>query len=234
MKNHIFLLLIGLLLVSCQTDEEKAEEAFEEAKEELNAGDTAAALVYLTEAIELDPKNEDYLDYKAYTHYKLGEYERAIEEYSALIESGHSASGNWNILGISFAAIGEPKKAIDAYTEAIEIEPNKHIFWYNRALNRKDIGDYEGAMNDLTEAIELNPKSSHSWNQRGMLHYDLNNYRSAIYDFSKAIEIEPTNATCFSNRAYAKRANGDQEGACADARVAQQLGKDIDISEYCD
>ena len=234
MKNYFFLLLIGFLLVSCLTDEQKAKAASVRAKEELIAGDTSAALVYLKEAIELDPKNKDYLFAKAAIHYYLGEYENAIEGCSALIESGYLSTPMWNTLGLSCSALGEPKNAIDAFTEAIELEPNGYKFWYNRASNRRDIGDYEGAMNDFTEAIELNPNDDKIWNQRGILHYVLNNYSSAIYDFSKAIELEPTYAIYFKNRADVKLLNGDQEGACADARVAEQLGKDIDISEYCD
>jgi len=233
MKNYFFLLLIGFLLVSCSTDEEKAEEAAEKAKEELNAGDTSAALVYLKEATELDPKNEGYLSEKILIHYYLGEYENVIEGCSALIESGNSSAGIWNVLGISYSANGEPKNAIDAFTEAIELNPNKYNFWHNRALERKVIRDYEGAMNDYTKAIELNPKADKTWNRRGNLHYILNNYSSAIYDFSKAIELKPTYAIYFENRADAKLLNGDQEGACADARVAERLGEDIDISEYC-
>ena len=233
MKNYIFLLLIGFLLVSCQTDEEKAEEAFEKSQVELNAGDTAAALVYLTEAIELDPKNEDYLFGKVWIHYNLGEFENAIEGCSTLIESGYSSIEIWNILGLSYRAIGETKDAIDAYTEAIELKPNGDNLWYNRGIAREVIGDYEGAMNDFTEAIELNPKYSVCWNERGNLNYFLKLHWNAMNDYSKAIEIEPTNAIYFSNRAEAKR-QFDREGACADARVAQQLGKDIDISKYCD
>lgn len=60
-------------------------------------------------------------------------------------------------------------------------------------------------------------------------------YYGAIADYTKAIEIDPNYAKTYYNRGIAKIYLNDQNGACKDARKAQELGADASelISLIC-
>ena len=78
-------------------------------------------------------------------------------------------------------------------------------------------------MAELDAAIRLDPRLATSWNARGYAWLRLRNYDRAIADFSEAIRLNPAYANAWHNRAVARKAQGDQAGAAADAQKATAL-----------
>jgi len=104
-------------------------------------------------------------------------------------------------------------------------------FFYQRALQKDQAKDYEGAVEDYTKTIELANKYSlemwESLNNRGVIRAEqFNDLKGALKDFNKIIDIEINRydgeidavklESAYSNRAYIKMAQGNNEGACDD------------------
>jgi tetratricopeptide (TPR) repeat protein len=62
-----------------------------------------------------------------------------------------------------------------------------------------------------------------AYNARGFAHYRLKQYVQAIDDFDAAIKYYPGYTNAYVNRAAARRAYGDKEGAAADQAKAREL-----------
>ncbi len=60
--------------------------AFEQGKALLLEKDYAQAVARFNEALELEPKMVDYLDYRAYTYCQMGDLEKALTDYDVLLE----------------------------------------------------------------------------------------------------------------------------------------------------
>lgn len=84
-------------------------------------------------------------------------------------------------------------------------------------------GRFAQAVAELDAAIRLDPKLATSWNARGYAWLRLRNYNRAIADFTEAIRLNPAYANAWHNRAVARKAQGDQTGAAADAQKAAAL-----------
>ena len=81
----------------------------------------------------------------AYSHYKKGAYDKAIEGFSKAISLNPSDSRNFFYRGAAFGDKGESDQAIKDFSEVIRLEPGMASAWYNRAFNYKKIGDYNKA-----------------------------------------------------------------------------------------
>lgn len=114
---------------------------------------------------------------------------------------------------------------------SIEKEEGTADFFYKRALERDNQKDYERAVEDYTRTIELAKKySTEMWeslNNRGVIRAEqFSDFSGALKDFNKIIEIELNRTdgeidavkleSSYSNRAYIKIAQGNNEGACDD------------------
>jgi tetratricopeptide (TPR) repeat protein len=114
--------------------------------------------------------------------------------------------------------------------------------YYNMALVKYNLHDYPGAYDDLTKVIEVEPRHAPAYNLRGMVNFNLENIADAIEDYSKAIDIfssepeglrlsvydrhgnpveppakaDPDLAVPYYNRAIAKTALSEMEGAIED------------------
>jgi tetratricopeptide (TPR) repeat protein len=87
-------------------------------------GDLDNAQTYITKALELDPDNPYKLDTQGFIYYKSGEYDKALEIFSDLINEGVTFSHYGR--GLVYAAIGETEKAINdlqTYVAAYPDEP---------------------------------------------------------------------------------------------------------------
>ncbi len=83
-------------------------------------------------------------------------------------------------------------------------------------------GDRKGAIKDLDKAIELDTTYIDAYHLRAGLKYALQDYKGAIKDDDKIIELFPSEV--YNNRGNAKRKSGDIQGACADFKIANELG----------
>ncbi len=138
---------------------------------------------------------------KGINAYDIGEYERAVEYYSTVIELDPQDSIAYNNRGSSYYKLGQYKKSIEDCNKIIELDPKNSTAYSNRGLSYYELGQYEKSIEDCNKAIELDPQDSSAYNNRGLIYYELGQFERSIEDYHKAIELDPNYELAYLNAA---------------------------------
>ncbi len=104
-------------------------------------------------------------------------------------------------------------------------------------MAREKQKNYQGAFSDYTRAIDIREDFFKAWINRGNVLFKMERYQDAIEDFTVALIYQSNYAPAVYNRAMAKFKLKDREGACADLKLAEQLGMEVEArvrSRICD
>jgi len=124
---------------------------------------------------------------------KLGNRERAIEDYSEAIRLQPDYTEAYYNRGTVYIESGQYQKAVRDYTEAIRIKPDYTQAYFNRGMAYSRIGRYQAAIGDYTEAIRLKPDYAEAYNNRSAVYLNLGDTRSGCLDAAKACEMGSCN-----------------------------------------
>jgi tetratricopeptide (TPR) repeat protein len=142
----------------------------------------------------LNPKDDIFYYCLAYSHEELKQYDKAIFNYSKVIELDPNGVSAYNNIAILYnKEFKDYDKALEYYDKAIEINLTYSIGYTNRALFYEEIKEYDKAIKDYTKAIELEPKNANYYYFRGGFYRDNGNYLKARIDYQKAITIDSLN-----------------------------------------
>jgi len=177
-------------------------------------GDLDGAIADFTRAIELDPKDDAPYYNRAQAKRLKKDSAGAIADYTQAIQLGSTNPAAYNNRGNARAENNDPDGAIADYTRAIELKPDYARAYYNRAVTKKAKGDKAGAAADLKRAKELDPKLASEGSAAD--HVDRGITKGKEKESAASVEA-------FFNRAGAKKAAGDLDGAIADYDRAIQL-----------
>jgi tetratricopeptide (TPR) repeat protein len=89
------------------------------------------------------------------THYILGNYKQAIEDYDRAIEIKPDYTDAYYNRGNTYNILGNYKQAIEDYNRAIEIKPGYVKAYLNRGITYARFGNNNLAVNDLKTAAKL-------------------------------------------------------------------------------
>jgi tetratricopeptide (TPR) repeat protein len=185
--------------------------------EKAKNGDLDGAIADFDRAAELDPKNDAPYYNRAQARRLKNDTAGAIADYTKAIELGSTNPAAYNNRGNARVENKDRDGAIADYTRAIELKPDYARAYYNRAVLKKEKGDKAGAAADFKRARQLDPQ----------LVSEESSADSIDHGIAKGNEKEsPASAGTvedFFNRAGAKKAAGDLDGAIADYDRAIQL-----------
>ncbi len=137
-----------------------------------------------------------------------GDYDKAIEDFTAVLRVMPHDAGAHNDRGNVYMIKDEYQRAIADFSEAITIQPKEGSPYFNRAIARsKNGGDQQGALEDISTAVALEPASIPPHFRRAQIYEALGNYESALRDYRTIATLEPKEI-------------GDSEGRCAAAAYA--------------
>lgn len=85
-------------------------------------------------------------------------------------------------------------------------------------------------INKLNESILKGYRQAQVYYYRGLYYLLMQNYSTAITDFTSAVELQPDYPLAYHNRATAKRAIGDMQGALYDYRMAINYKNDFPLA----
>jgi ribosomal protein S12 methylthiotransferase accessory factor len=126
----------------------------------LSMQEPQAGLVYLEEALSLDPKEEDIPSIYVYMGLCLKEQERFREAIPLLEKAGGGDPGRtdvFNLLGYCYFKLKEHEKAIECFREVLKLNPSSAIDYANIASNYRDMGKPKEAASYYRLALELDP-----------------------------------------------------------------------------
>ena len=178
------------------------------------------ALVDLDRVLELDPMYALAYAGKGEAYFRIGELNKAIEEYSKTLKSEELIKQRWGSEALAkvYAARGrtyretkEFDKSILDYNEALELNLKIELVLGPQAANYLALKQPGKALEyfDATIAlIESDPEKYSSYGyfrymQRGMCYYQLKQYDKAISDFKKVIGFrQPADTIMMGQNSY--------------------------------
>jgi tetratricopeptide (TPR) repeat protein/GTPase SAR1 family protein len=153
----------------------------------------------------------------------LGEYDRAIANYTRAIELDPKEVSVYSDRGLAYARRKEYQQAIADYTRAIELDPKDVWTYYQRGSVYHDLKEYEKAIVDFTQVIKLAPKEVFPYRDRARCYRLNKEYEKAIADLSRAMELAPQDIQFYRVRGHVYVELKEHEKAIADFSRAIEL-----------
>ncbi len=133
------------------------------------------------EPVEPDENEHEKLFMLHYENGKLlldkDEFEKAAEEFSAVIETNSEYTEAFFNRGLSFAYLGEYEKALEDFTQVLKVNSNDGDAYYNRGNVHFDQGDYEKAIEDYKNALEIDSEDEEAEYNLNLANFYLENNR---------------------------------------------------------
>ena len=151
--------------------------------------DYHSAIADYTEAIKINPQNENAYSSRGNAKHNHQDYKGAIVDYNMVIELDPKNQWIYQSRGYSEVELKDYQGAISDFSKAIEINPRFDNNWTQRGMVKYELQDYRGAIQDYTVAIGMNPKEGATYYYRGNAKIMLGQKDSGCLDLSKAGEL---------------------------------------------
>jgi tetratricopeptide (TPR) repeat protein len=188
------------------------------------------ALLYLDEAILLNPKIADFHAEKGRALARLGDNVPAIESYEIALrlDPDHLPAKQ----GLALVKTGGDEVLQEQLDQLIADSAANSQIYKQRGFYRMNHDDYKGAIEDFTAAISMDAEDSESYFYRGKIYYREKNREMAEADFSDAISIEPENPDYYLARGQARYVSQNLDAAIADFTVTISLDPEFASGFY--
>lgn len=188
------------------------------------------ALLYLDEAILLNPTVPDFHAEKGRALSRIGDNVPAIESYELALQldPDHLPAKQ----GLALVKTGGDEVLQQQLDQVIADSAANSQTYKQRGFYRMNHDDNPGAIGDFTKAIEMDGGDSESYYYRGKIHYRQKNWKLAEADFSGAIEIEPENPEYYLARGQSRYVSQSLEAAVADFTVTISLDPEFASGFY--
>ncbi|GBE38172.1 TPR repeat-containing protein YrrB [bacterium BMS3Bbin08] len=176
----------------------------------------------------------EYYDAQSETYLRLKEYEKAVIEFTKLIELNPNYPNAYFNRGFANANLGKRKEAVEDYTKAIDLNPDDPIVYYNRGISYHEMKEWREAIDDYTQAINLkHPNAVDIYRGRAYCYSETGDYQKSIKDFTNVINIDLANADAYYDRGYVYAMRGKYEEAINDLTKAINLNpKNVDAYKF--
>jgi tetratricopeptide (TPR) repeat protein len=91
-----------------------------------------------------------------YSHGKLGQHDKAIEDCNKAIELAPNFAYAYNNRGYSYGELGQYDKAMEDINKSLELDANNEYAYTNRGTVYKYLKQYDKAVKDYEKALEIN------------------------------------------------------------------------------
>ena len=147
--------------------------------------DIPNAIIYYTDAFNLNPKKVEYLEKVALFYHKTGETEKAIqayEDYIATEPADYILRKVYKNLGIFYQNMGQVNKAILAFENSLALKNDKDIAFTVGHLYY-DQGDYSEAKQFLLDVLSIDQNNPQAHYYMGKIYREEEQWNKAIAQF---------------------------------------------------
>ena len=183
------------LIKEAATPKEKAGYYLQRGQILLRNEDRESALREYTQAIEVDPSNNDAYKARAFVYRLMKKYDLALADEGILIKIASTAkekAEHHQRRGSLLQDIGNIEDALKDYTTAIELDPNNSFAYSGRLRIYSKLGKHNLALADGEAMVRKSPKSYVGYYERGQIYYQMEKIDLAAHDFKKALELATT------------------------------------------
>lgn len=203
-------LILFFILISCASPGKhmRGQYMFQnevaELRESVKKGSPSSAVQNLSMLLEMDPKNKDARFLRALSYQKLGQYERAIEDYETIISRNDTDPKVHYNLGMIYAfKVDNKKRSLEYFDRFLSLSPdNKKAFDVAKLMCSLDRGSEDLSRTKTLFASWSRKKAEEERNEKARKNLLMG-----------AIELEPSNRDAYFNMAREFEEKGDTAGA---------------------
>ncbi len=166
-----------------------------------NQGEIDKGYQEYQKAISLSSELADiYYNNRANLFVKLGEYPKAITDYSQAIKLKPNNYQYYLSRAEAYEELDNDNAVVSDYAKVIELSPNK-AYYYNKRANlyyRQE--QYEKSVSDYTKAISLNREDPTYYTNRASAYRYSGKSDLALKDYAQAIEVASDKAYYYNKR----------------------------------
>ncbi len=184
--------------------------------------DTAQALAYIKQALDIDEFSGQAWSMKAMVSTNRGHYKQADGELSkAIVQLPRNANLYINRALVRYH-LENLRGAMSDYDTALEIEPGNYLGHFNRGLLRAQVAEDNRAIEDFNFVLEQEPTNTIALYNRALLLDRTGDYKGALRDISTVLKDYPEFWVGYTTRASIRRKVGDVYGAERDEFVVMK------------
>ncbi len=145
---------------SLKNGEKKAPVSFYHGVCDFAEAKIQTALDHFTEALSLNPAEEDLgrvLFYIGACHKQMERFDEAIDVLEKAVAADPNDLANHNLLGFCYYKLKRHQDAVACFRRAVEIDPRSGIDWANLGSNLRDLGRIDEAVEMYRKALSLDP-----------------------------------------------------------------------------
>jgi len=144
---------------------------------------------------------------------QAGQFEKAEDKWSQLIEQLPEEAAVWSNRGNVRVRRNDLDGAMADYTQAITLAPTEPDPYLNRGAVWEAMGQWEDAIQDYNQVLQIDPDDPAAYNNRGNAEAGLNQWTLAIADYQAAITLKPSFSLAYGNYALALYQTDDRQKA---------------------
>ncbi|MDR0814363.1 MAG: tetratricopeptide repeat protein [Bacteroidales bacterium] len=176
-----------------------------------------------TQIIELDPANHTARYLQARAQQALGDLSGSVACLSEAIALAEDFAEAYQLRAEIYVTMQRIDEALQDADQAVQLLSEDETALLLRGRIHELLGNVAKAADDYQQALALNPFNETSYLTFGRLLLQQEKYDGAIAVFDEAIEHNDQSAKVYAERARAKKAKGDKEGAASDLQQAKEL-----------
>lgn len=195
-------------------------------------GDNRQTVQAYTQAIALNPNDEQAYNNRGGAYLRSGSLQQAILDFNKAIELAPTYLAAYLNRALYYGKIGKFEQAMLDYSKVIRLDANLAVIYCNRGTTLTEFGKIEQALQDFDKAIELDATEAGFFYNRGNTYSQLGNLQQAITDYNIALKLNPDFPAVYTNRGNAYSRLGDQSQAISDYSKAIEIAPNYAMPYY--
>ena len=199
-KTTCLALFVGLLLLGylggCASDSasgiSKAQAKFQEGLEKGSINDQKGMIASFKEAVELNPKSEQFRLHLGMAYFLAGDLANAEKEFNRTLEINKESKDAYRQLGRLYMRKGKWERAVENFKEDLSRPgtPQPHRVYNWLALSYYNQGKFDDAEREWKKAIELKDNAAIRLNL-ALAYKDQERFDQALQSLQKAVALNP-------------------------------------------
>jgi predicted O-linked N-acetylglucosamine transferase (SPINDLY family) len=178
-------------------------------------------------AIELNPKNAEFINNLGLTQFKLKKIEDSIASFDKSLELNPKLFAVHNNKGSALLELRRPAEALKSLDQGIKLNPKYAEAFNTRGICFELLNQPEEAIDNYKTATLLKPEFAEAYKNMGNAHRTLRRYEEALECYSNALKINDNDAQAHYNVGMALSAMHKHAEAISAFQRAVKLNNDF-------